>query len=100
MQQDKGIDDALQSEHPAIHAQISSGERNVPFIGMVSGIDADKVGDLTPEEQAIVVETRYPHKKAAFLQVAVLPTFMLICYLVLYFYFKSKGGYKPVELDG
>lgn len=26
------------------------------------------------------------------------PTFMLVCYLILFFYFKSKGGYKPVEL--
>ena len=27
------------------------------------------------------------------------PTFMLVCYLILFFYFKSKGGYRPVELD-
>ncbi len=27
------------------------------------------------------------------------PAFMLVCYLVLFFYFKSKGGYRPVELD-
>jgi hypothetical protein len=27
------------------------------------------------------------------------PTFMLVCYLILFFYFMSKGGYRPVELD-
>jgi hypothetical protein len=25
---------------------------------------------------------------------------MLICYIVLFLYFKAKGGYKPVELAG
>jgi len=31
--------------------------------------------------------------------VAVFPVVMLICYLLLIFYFKSKGGYKAVLLD-
>jgi hypothetical protein len=28
------------------------------------------------------------------------PAFMFICYLGLILYFRSKGGYKPVSLDG
>jgi hypothetical protein len=31
---------------------------------------------------------------------AYFPGIMLICYLVLLGYFKSRGGYKPVHLDG
>ena len=32
-------------------------------------------------------------------KMAMFPAFMLACYLALIFYFKSKGGYKPVQLD-
>jgi hypothetical protein len=28
------------------------------------------------------------------------PAFMLICYIGLIVYFKSKGGYKPKVLEG
>jgi len=31
--------------------------------------------------------------------VAIFPVFMLACYLALIFYFKGRGGYKPVELE-
>jgi MFS transporter, DHA2 family, metal-tetracycline-proton antiporter len=33
-------------------------------------------------------------KKATLLKVAILPVFMLLCYIGLYFYFQSRGGYK------
>lgn len=96
--QDKGIDKDLAEKHPEIHQLVAAPARALPLIGEVAGIDADKFNELSPEQQQIVTEVRYPHKKAAFLQVAALPTFMLICYLALFFYFKSRGGYEPVEI--
>ena len=38
-------------------------------------------------------------RKNALFTAAALPIFMLLCYLGLIAYFKSKGGYKPVELE-
>ena len=29
---------------------------------------------------------------------AVFPGIMLVCYIALFLFFKSKGGYKPVDL--
>ena len=98
--QDKGIDRDLKAEHPAIHEQVATAPRALPFLGEVRGVDEDKVKKLSEEEQEIVRQVRYPNKKVAFVQVSLLPTFMLICYLVLFFYFKAKGGYKPEELSG
>lgn len=31
--------------------------------------------------------------------IIIFPIIMLICYLILIFYFRSKGGYKPIELS-
>jgi hypothetical protein len=31
---------------------------------------------------------------------AIVPAVMAVCYLLLIGYFKSIGGYKPVEIDG
>ncbi len=97
--QDKGIDADLAANHPKIHEIVATEPREIPFLGAVRGINQDKVNnELTPEQQEILTETRYPHKKAAFREVAVLPTFMLLCYLGLFFYFRAKGGYQPVDL--
>ncbi|MCB1229972.1 MAG: MFS transporter [Verrucomicrobiae bacterium] len=96
--QDKGIDADLAAKHPEIHQVIATEPSETPFLGAIRGINQDKVNELTEEQQQIVTEIRYPHKKAAFREVAVLPTFMLLCYLGLFFYFKAKGGYKPVDL--
>lgn len=97
--QDKGIDADLKANHPAIYQKIVSEPRSVPFIGQVPGFDEDKVTSLSESERKIVTDTRYPHKKRAFYTVAILPTFMLICYIILFVYFKMKGGYRPVELS-
>jgi hypothetical protein len=39
------------------------------------------------------------HKKTTFYQAAILPAFMFLCDLVIFFYFRARGGDKPVELD-
>lgn len=98
--QDQGIDADLRQNHPQIHQVVATEARRLPFIGETHGIDADKLETLSKEQQDLVTAVRYPHKKAAFLQVAALPTFMLLCYLGLFLYFKAKGGYRPVDLAG
>jgi hypothetical protein len=39
------------------------------------------------------------NSQASLATVAVLPGIMFLCYLGLVLYFKSKGGYKAVELS-
>ena len=38
-------------------------------------------------------------KKDALRTVCIFPVIMLVCYLGLFFYYRSKGGYKPVSLE-
>jgi hypothetical protein len=56
----------------------------------VKSLDASASTELT------VVQAE--SKRGAFAKIAVLPSFMLCCYLVMFFYFRSKGGYKPIEI--
>jgi MFS family permease len=69
-------------------------------------IDDGKVGELVgklPEadqENAnqLVADTRGKSNQKALGAMVIFPTFMLACYLALIFFFKSRGGYKPIEI--
>lgn len=98
--QDKGISRDLKENHPAIFEKVANEPKNLAFIGEVQSLNADKINALSEEDQAVITKTKYPHKKAAFWQVAILPAFMLVCYLIIFFYFKARGGYKVEELGG
>ena len=96
--QDLGISKDLQANQPAIFAKVAGEPKEVVFLGEVRSLDEDKVSALNDTEKELLMKTKYPHKKAAFYQVATLPCFMLLCYISLFLYFRSKGGYKPQEL--
>lgn len=68
------------------------------FLGDYTAVDSDKVGKLPEKEQATVKESIQNGKQGSLASVAKFPVFMLACYLLLIFYFKSKGGYKPIEI--
>ncbi len=53
--------------------------------------DEDKVTSL-------IIELKTKGTQRALAKVIVFPVIMLICYLILIFYFRNKGGYKPIEL--
>lgn len=95
--QDRQIHHELMAQNPALHARVVAEER-LSIFGSYQPIDQEKLGKLDAgqkEEVGRVVESA---KKNALMTVAVFPAVMLICFLVLIFYFKAKGGYKPVEL--
>jgi hypothetical protein len=54
---------------------------------------------LNEQDKAVVGEITSSAKQNALMTVAIFPAIMLACYLILIFYFKAKGGYKPVELE-
>lgn len=51
---------------------------------------------LTKETDALIKGA--PKKSLA--KIAIFPTFMLLCYIGLFLYFKSRGGYKAEEIGG
>jgi len=60
-------------------------------------LTADKLATFK-EDNGLVTTAQTAGKRYALQMVAILPIIMACCYLGLIFYFKSKGGYKVVDL--
>jgi hypothetical protein len=95
--QEGSVQTSIEKELPGTYSRISRG--GTYFLGAYKAVDEAKVKEL-PAEQAEKVGTIAKHaKQGALAKVTVFPDFMLLCYLGLIVYFRSKGGYKPVNLD-
>lgn len=96
--QDLDMDRRLSTpEHSALYAQIK-GEAKSDIFGSAPTLDQTKIKAL-PEAQAKQLETvQAASKRGVFTTIAILPAFMLLCYLGMFFWFKSRGGYKPVAI--
>lgn len=95
---DKGIDEDLRADRPALHAKVDGGARKTMF-GESPSLNMDAVEALPAGEAAQLTTIINANKKASFVRQAILPAIMLACYLALFFHFRARGGYKPVELD-
>ena len=95
--QDSSIADTLEKEQPAIYAEYSAPKSTI--FGEIQALDPDKASEA-PEEVAAEINTiKAAATKSALKTVAIFPCIMLVSFLLLIGYFKSKGGYKPVEID-
>jgi MFS family permease len=83
----------------ALVEKISSEKHYV--LGAYQAIDPDKAATLTDatEKEAVDAANRSAQFKALG-TMALFPAFMLVCYLILFFFFRSKGGYKAQVLNG
>lgn len=97
MQEDSARD-ALVQEATVEYATIS--KQDTYFLGDYEAVDQEKIKSLPETDQAMVNETVTVAKQSALAKVAVFPAIMLVCYLILLGYFKTQGGYRPVDVDG
>lgn len=66
-------------------------------------ISQEKLDALIPGDNRVAInakieELRGQSKQGALAAMALFPTFMLVCYLILIGYFASRGGYRPVNI--
>ncbi len=95
--QDKAIERELRLQQPALHQQLVGEERTSVF-GTYRPVDPTRMKALNSQETRLIEEIADAAKKNALSTVTVFPVVMLICYLVLMAYFKSKGGYEAEAL--
>ena len=95
--QDKDMDKRLSSEHAALYAKVN-GEAKAGIFGMAPSLDQEKIKTLDAAGHSELEAVQAESKRGVFVNIAYLPAFMLVCYLGMLLYFRSKGGYKPVEI--
>ena len=75
-----------------------AGRSSPTFLGEAPSVDAAKAAALPAAEAAQLEKIRGVHRKGSFIRQAALPAFLLVCYAGLWLYYRSRGGYRPVEL--
>lgn len=94
---DVRMDRTLSQQAPAIHSQVVNGEEHA--YGMrYKKIDQNKVASLSAEQKAQFTEIQGETKQGTLATFAILPAIMLVCYLAMIAYFRSKGGYAVEHL--
>ena len=90
----------VQEKEPAIYKQLVGDEKRSLF-GTYTPLDQEKRTDLkkaTPAAAEKVTAIENETRKELLLTWTLFPLFMFVSYIGLIFYFRSRGGYKPVEL--
>ncbi|MFN0125318.1 MAG: MFS transporter [Verrucomicrobiales bacterium] len=97
-QQDRDMDLRLRApEHAEIYARIAGPEKSGLF-GATPTLDQDKIQALSVTEAEQLERVQADSKRQVFARVAILPAFMLVCYLGMFFWFRARGGYRPIEI--
>lgn len=87
----------LQSSNPAIYETVTV-QKNY-LLGDYKAIDPVKSAAITETADAEAIKSATTTGQFSALgKMAIFPAFMLVCYLGLIAYFRSRGGYKPVNL--
>jgi hypothetical protein len=98
LMQARQTDDLLRENHPALHQIVAGPEKEQLFGLNEPTLNPEAQKSLGEEQKKALDGEINTARKASFARVAVLPAFMLICYLLMFSWFRSRGGYKPVEI--
>jgi hypothetical protein len=99
--QDKSIDKNVQAYDKTHNTNIHGAyitENKTSFFGDYKSLDQNKLAGGSAEDKAAVTVIRDTAKKEALRDVIIFPMIMLVSYVLLIIYFRSKGGYKAVVL--
>lgn len=100
--QDKAIDKNIEaydrSNQTTLHEDYVTESKKGIF-GSYKALSLTEVANAPEKDANTIQEIQNGAKKQALSTVAVFPVIMLICYIGLILYFRSKGGYKPIELE-
>jgi MFS family permease len=94
--QDTRVVEALQAGNPTIAAEYITPEKPSLF-GSYASLTPE-AATAPPEHAEYIDQAQRAGKADALAAVSILPIFMLVSYLGLIAYYRSRGGYRPVEL--
>ncbi|HEX5790771.1 MAG TPA: hypothetical protein VFY13_06435, partial [Luteolibacter sp.] len=86
-------------DNAAIYEQVTTTKHYL--LGDYQAIDPVKAAAVTDAAATTAIkDAQTASQFDALGKMAMFPAFMLLCYIGLLFYFKSRGGYKAVDLHG
>lgn len=99
--QDKSVDANIlaydKANGTSMHATYAT-ENKTSIFGEYQSLDQAKLAEAGPDELSIITVIKETAKKDALRDIIIFPVIMLVSYLLMIFYFRSKGGYKAVTL--
>ena len=96
--QESSATQKLQASNPALYQSVT--KESSYLLGKYQAIDPDKAAALTDESAKAEIKTATTTGQFSALgKMAFFPLIMLAGYLALIAYFKTRGGYKPVQLE-
>ncbi|MBN2103462.1 MFS transporter [bacterium] len=95
--QDKHTDHQLMNKNSVVYKQVVTQEKQSIY-GHYRAVDPEEVQTLDKKEQTLVETVVNQSKRYAMTVVAIVPLIMAVSFLILIFWFRKLGGYKPVEL--
>ncbi len=95
--QESSTTQQLRAVNPALYQQVIVKKEYL--LGAYEAVNPEKKAAITDEKsQTEIKSAETAGKFSALGKMALFPAFTLVCYVGLFLYFKSKGGYKPVVL--
>lgn len=99
--QDKEIDKNIarydKQNKTALYGEYMTLEKNSIF-GTYKALDYSKLENAEDEVKENLLTVQLDAKKGALKTVVILPVVMVVFYILLFLYFKKRGGYKPIKL--
>ena len=99
--QDKSVDSKIRTYDQANNTSIHNTyvtEKKTSVFGDYQALDQSKLAAASAEDVATVTTIRDTAKKEALRDIVIFPLIMLVSYVLLIIYFRTKGGYKAVVL--
>jgi MFS family permease len=102
---DRFASEELQRTSPEVYAQVKSETSSkFLFFNEITGIDGKKLGEAKEaesktESQLAIVKADQQGDRDTLVADSFIPATMAVIFLLLMLYFKTLGGYKPVQID-
>jgi MFS family permease len=95
--QESSVASVVKEELPAVYEEVHT--ESAFLLGSYAALDKAAIVSLPEETQDQVSAIRDRETQGALAKMTMFPAFMLLCYIGLIFYFKSRGGYKPMVIN-
>lgn len=92
--------DRLATLEQRVRARLAAGDEPVSEAELEAALAGDPSYRELARDLELIAEIDRRTKQGTLAKIAVLPAIMLVCYLILILYFRSRGGYRPQMLEG